>query len=129
MQFFRQNNGLQVVNAGASSRQELPHLQYIPDYLPPAPVKFEAQKCADIQDYHYVLDVLEILDSHQAFFKMASKIKGLPIAPRAIITPSQPVCRSIAKAACAFQTSPEPNTGTEAYWASVRIASQSAFPE
>ena len=56
------------------------------------------------------------------------KIQGLPMAARAIITPSQPVCAFMRSMSAAVFTSPFPMTGTFTACFTSAIASQSAWP-
>ena len=54
--------------------------------------------------------------------------QGLPSAPRAIITASQPVRSTIATASAPERTSPLPTTGTATASFTRAIAPQSALP-
>ena len=60
--------------------------------------------------------------------RASRKIHGLPCAPRATITASQPVRSSIAFASAAVKTSPLPITGTLTAAFTCAITSQSAAP-
>lgn len=57
------------------------------------------------------------------------KIQGLPQAPRATSTASQPVSARMRRASAAVQTSPEPSTGMPTASLTSRISSQRALPE